>query len=89
MAFTVTLTPDLERRLIQEASHKGITAEAYALHLLDKHISSKDGQTELMALLFPEIDESFDITQDSVFNMEGYDSNAPADLAVNLDKYIY
>jgi len=37
----------------------------------------------------PEIEESFDITQDPLFLMEGYDSNAPADLSVKLDQYLY
>ena len=34
-------------------------------------------------------DEPFDITQDPVYRMEGYDSEAPTDLASNLDKYLY
>lgn len=33
--------------------------------------------------------ESFDVTQDPVFQMEGYDSDAPADFSTNLDKYLY
>jgi len=37
----------------------------------------------------PEVEEAFDITQDPVFQMEGYESDAPADLSVNLDKYLY
>ena len=37
----------------------------------------------------PEVEESFDVTQDPVFQMEGYDSDAPADLSLNLDKYLY
>ena len=37
----------------------------------------------------PSVEESYDITQDPIFNMEGYDSNAPADLSVNIDKYLY
>lgn len=36
-----------------------------------------------------EVEKSFDLTQDPVFQMEGYDSTAPADLSANLDKYIY
>ena len=51
MALTVTLTPDLEKRLIQQANQKGISAENYALQLLDKYIDSKDNKTELVALL--------------------------------------
>ena len=37
----------------------------------------------------PDNDESFDITQDPVFKMEGYNSEAPTDLSINLDKYLY
>ncbi len=37
----------------------------------------------------PEMEESFDVTQDPVFLMEGYESEAPVDLSVNLDKYLY
>jgi hypothetical protein len=37
----------------------------------------------------PELEETFDVTQDPVYQMEGYDSEAPADLSVNLDKYLY
>jgi hypothetical protein len=37
----------------------------------------------------PDNDESFDVTQDPVFKMEGYSSEAPTDLSINLDKYIY
>ena len=37
----------------------------------------------------PALTETFDVTQDPVYQMEGYDSNAPEDLSVNLDKYLY
>jgi hypothetical protein len=37
----------------------------------------------------PEIKESFDVSKDPVFRMEGYDSDAPGDLSINLDKYLY
>ena len=37
----------------------------------------------------PDNDESFDITQDPVFKMEGYDSEEPTDLSISLDKYLY
>ena len=32
---------------------------------------------------------SFDVTQDPVFLMEGYESDAPADFSINPDKYLY
>ena len=37
----------------------------------------------------PELEEGLDVTQDPVYQMEGYDSKAPKDLSVNLDKYLY
>jgi hypothetical protein len=37
----------------------------------------------------PEIEEAFDVTQDPIFQIEGYESEAPPDLSLNLDKYIY
>ena len=37
----------------------------------------------------PEMEDSSDVTQDPVYQMEGYDSHAPEDLSVNLDKYLY
>lgn len=36
-----------------------------------------------------EVENPFDVTQDPVFQIEGYESDAPADLSVNLDKYLY
>lgn len=40
-------------------------------------------------LQFPETDESFDLTQDQLYNFEGFESNAPDDLSINADKYLY
>jgi hypothetical protein len=37
----------------------------------------------------PALEEDFDITQDPLFNIEGFDSEAPEDLASNLDHYLY
>jgi hypothetical protein len=34
-------------------------------------------------------DGDFDVTQDPIYKMEGYDSDAPEDLSKNLDKYLY
>jgi len=56
MAFTLTLTSELEKRLIQKANQKSITAELYVLRLLDKHLNSKDNQSELVTLLQEWID---------------------------------
>lgn len=37
----------------------------------------------------PEAEESFEVTQDPVFLMEGYESEAPDDFSANFDKYLY
>ncbi len=37
----------------------------------------------------PEVDKFFDVTKDPVFQMEGYDSEAPPDLSTHLDDYLY
>ena len=37
----------------------------------------------------PSPSEPFDVTQDPIFQMEGYDSDAPPDLATNVDQYVY
>jgi len=36
-----------------------------------------------------EIDTDYNITEDPVFQMEGYDSEAPVDFSINFDKHIY
>jgi len=35
------------------------------------------------------ITEPFDVTQDPIFLMEGYESDSPTDLSINVDSYIY
>jgi predicted DNA-binding protein len=37
----------------------------------------------------PEVEEPFDVTKDPIYQIEGWDSDAPTDLSVNLDKYLY
>lgn len=75
MAQLTLELPDLYyRRLEKESSRVGKAIERMIL--------------EWIAQL-PEIEESFDVTKDPVFQMEGYDSDAPPDLSANLDKYIY
>jgi predicted DNA-binding protein len=44
---------------------------------------------EWIRQLLPELEETFDVSQDPVYQMEGYDSEAPGDLSINLDKYLY
>ncbi len=37
----------------------------------------------------PDTDTAFDATQDPLFNIEGYDSDAPPDLSLKIDRYLY
>lgn len=37
----------------------------------------------------PKIEKDYDVTKDPIFQMEGYDSEAPGDLSINSDKYLY
>ena len=36
-----------------------------------------------------ELEEPFDVTKDPLFQIEGFDSDAPADLSIKHDEYIY
>lgn len=72
--LNLQLTDIAYNRLIKAANKDGKTIQAMIYHLIDQ---------------LPEIDESYDITQDPVFQMEGYDSDAPPDLSQNLDDYLY
>ncbi len=40
-------------------------------------------------LHLPDPSDAFDVTQDPLYKMEGYDSDAPADFAANPDEYLY
>jgi hypothetical protein len=37
----------------------------------------------------PEAEAGFDVTQDPIFQLEGYEAEAPADLSVTIDQYLY
>lgn len=59
-----------------------------------EEVSKRTGKS-IQALIYewiaqlPEAGDRFDVTQDPIYQMEGYDSDAPMDLSINLDKYIY
>ncbi|MGE0825884.1 MAG: hypothetical protein AB7G75_09670 [Candidatus Binatia bacterium] len=73
-AVTIQLPEMHYRRLEQAAKRSGKSVQALILDWI--------GQ-------LPESEEPFDVTQDPVFQMEGYESEAPADLSLNLDDYLY
>lgn len=54
--MTLTLPPDLERRVAEEAGRQGLEADAYALQLLEKHLPPEDRRAALSALLQSWID---------------------------------
>lgn len=72
--LTIQLMDTDYQRLEKAAEHAGKSVEALIY----------DWITQL-----PEIEEPFDVTRDPIFQMDGYESDAPADLSVNLDKYLY
>jgi hypothetical protein len=37
----------------------------------------------------PKVEEGYDFAEDPIFQMEGYESNAPTDLSINIDDYLY
>ena len=65
--MVLTLPPDLERRVAQEAGRQGLKADEYALHLLEKHLPPEDHRTALAALLQSWIDEGDEQEQRETF----------------------
>ena len=57
MTLTLSLSPELERRLTQEAERQGVPTDEYALQLLNKHLPPQNRCEELVALLQSWIDE--------------------------------
>lgn len=57
MTLTLPLTPDLERRLIQEGNRLGVAPEELALRLLDQHLLPGDRRAALLALLQSWVEE--------------------------------
>lgn len=57
MTLILTLTPELEQRLAQEAEQQGISLDQYALQLLERTLPSKDRRAKLVALIQSWIDD--------------------------------
>jgi hypothetical protein len=51
MTLTLHLSPELERRLADEAGRRGLALDAYTLQLLDKSLPPADRRAELVTLL--------------------------------------
>jgi len=73
-SLTIQLIESDYQRLLNAADRVGKSVQAIICEWIER---------------LPEIDESYDVTQDPVLQMEGFESDAPSDLSVNLDKYIY
>jgi hypothetical protein len=58
MTLTLSLPPELEQYLIQEAQQQGLSVETYALQLLQKSIVQKEKQLKIVNVLQSWIDES-------------------------------
>ncbi len=60
---------------------------------LDQPINGKPGEVINISIPIDDLDnnkeEPFDITKDPIYQLDGYDSDGPADLSVNIDKYLY
>jgi hypothetical protein len=63
MTLTLTLPPDIEKRLQHEAERQGLPPVTLTLQLLDQHLPSKDPRTELVNLLQSWIDDGDDQEQ--------------------------
>ncbi|NJK69298.1 MAG: hypothetical protein HC941_24720 [Microcoleus sp. SU_5_3] len=57
MTLTLTLTPEIEQYLTQEAQQQGLSTEAYTLQLLIEHILLKQKQAKSIDLLQSWMDE--------------------------------
>jgi hypothetical protein len=57
MSLTLTISPELEQRLVQEAQRHGVAPEQYTLLLLDQHLPRADRGAEVVDLLQSWIDD--------------------------------
>jgi predicted DNA-binding protein len=62
MTLILSLPPEIEQRLTQEAKRQGLPADEYALQLLDKHLPPRDRRVKLAALVQSRI-ETGDATE--------------------------
>jgi hypothetical protein len=58
MTLTLSLPPELEQYLIQEAQQQGLSVETYAVQLLQKSTLQKEKQLKIVNVLQSWIDES-------------------------------
>ena len=58
MTLTLSLPPELEQYLIQEAQQQGLSVETYAVQLLQKSTLQKEKQLKIVNVVQSWIDES-------------------------------
>jgi hypothetical protein len=58
MTLTLSLPPELEQYLIQEAQQQGLSVETYAVQLIQKSTLQKEKQLKIVNVLQSWIDES-------------------------------
>ena len=72
--LTIKLLETDYDRLVKAAERVGKTTQSFIIEWISK---------------LPDIDETYDVTQDPIFQMEGFDATCPEDLSINLDEYLY
>ena len=56
MTLMLNLPAELEQRLMRQAAQQGLPADAYALQILERHLTLDDPRAELVTLLQSWID---------------------------------
>ena len=81
MTLTLTLTAELESRLIQAATAQGVPVEQYALHLLEQVLLPKDRSQAIASLWQSWIDDDEAIEQQETgdFLIRVLDEDRPSD----------
>ncbi|HPZ07187.1 MAG TPA: hypothetical protein PL110_03680 [Candidatus Eremiobacteraeota bacterium] len=93
--LTLKLSEEEHRMLKVVSALKGLTIKSFILSLVKNTITEEDlaKDSPIASQVnnwLKKLEESnFDVTRDPIYNMEGFDSDAPADLSINHDKYIY
>ena len=93
--LTLKLTEEEHRTLKVLSALKGSTIKGFILSLVKNFITEEDlakdsSIASQVTIWLKKLEEShFDVTMDPLYNIETFDSDTPADLSINHDKYIY
>jgi hypothetical protein len=69
MTIQLTISPELEARLLEEARRRGISTEDYTRHVLDQHVPAQDRSAAAVALIQSWIDGADEAEQKRVGNL--------------------